>query len=750
MDRRKLFRFEQVWVGEDGCEEGIRRAWDKGEEGMFDNLMNFAKELQEWKRVSIGKILRDIHLKRKKLMRFNEGDRSLQVVQERRKLVNDITKLLRQEEVFWRQRSRALWLKEGDRNTKYFHRKAGQRKKKNHIAKLIDDEGRVHEGTKKVSAIAKEYFKELFTSGRPCEFEGLLDVVDGRVTADMNENLREDYSEEEVVHALNQRHPLKAPGPEGMNGLFFQTYWHIVGKLVVKTVLGILRGASFPMGTNITYIVLISKKKAPDKMVDFRPISLCNIIYKFVSKVLASRLKRILGDIVSENQSAFTPGPLIIDNIEVFRHMKNSRGGVGHMALKLDMSKAYDRVEWTFLERVLRRMGFDAGWVGRVMECVSSVSFAVMANEAESIKVKEILKTYEEASGQMVNFNKTTVSFSRGMRGARRNQVAAWLGVRAVMEQNRYLGLPTVVGHSRNVVSKVVREKLSVKLQGWKRMLLSKAGREAGLGVNPSYTGRRIWETRDVLRFRLRRKIGDGHDTTVWVDPWVPKTQSRMIISPRGDACEDLKVADLLRDDGCGWNVEKGVGAGAGGEGRYVEGDDENRRKGRGNGEGIEEAGERWLKPREGVVKINVDAGVKEGYGTGLGLICRDEKGEVLWGWAERRREEMEPQVAEAEVIFIGIQKAKSFGHSAIIMESDCKVVVDELTNRSEGRSDVHMIVDDIVESCREFSCVAWSFVSRKFNRVAHELAYLCPTGGSASFDRDSFPMCIANIVAMI
>ncbi|XP_074315672.1 uncharacterized protein LOC141651878 [Silene latifolia] len=181
------------------------------------------------------------------------------------------TKLFRfeQEETFWRQRSRALWLRDRYRNTTYFYRKASQKKKKNCISRLVTDDGRSHVGTEAVSKVAIEYFKGLFTSCRPTGFEDTLTVIDGRVTEEMNAPLREDYSEEEFIAALNQMHPLKAPGLDGINVLFYQTYWHIVGNSVIQMVLDILRGAPILDNLNKTLIVLIPKKKAPDKIVDF-------------------------------------------------------------------------------------------------------------------------------------------------------------------------------------------------------------------------------------------------------------------------------------------------------------------------------------------------------------------------------------------------------------------------------------------------------------------------------------------------
>ncbi|XP_074313541.1 uncharacterized protein LOC141648720 [Silene latifolia] len=215
----KVFRFEQIWISENGCEDVVKEAWTDGEENLVENLTRCAENLQRWKGTSIGKIVRDLNTKRRKLLRLNEGGRTGWDVRERKRLVKDITNLIHQEEIFWRQRLRALWLKDGDRNTAYFHRKAGQRKKRNHIAKLIDEEGREYVGFEAVQGAAKGYFERLFKSGSPSNFEPLLEGIAGRVTDRMNGFLRSEYTIVEVEMALNQMHPLKAPGPDDMNGL---------------------------------------------------------------------------------------------------------------------------------------------------------------------------------------------------------------------------------------------------------------------------------------------------------------------------------------------------------------------------------------------------------------------------------------------------------------------------------------------------------------------------------------------------
>ena len=118
---------------------------------------------------------------------------------------------------------------------------------------------------------------------------------------------------------------------------------------------------------------------------DFRPISLCNVLYKKFSKVLANRLKKILPNIISEHQSAFTKSQSIFSNIlvafETLHSMKKHKmGKTGYMKVKLDMCKAYDRVEWAFLEEIMRKLGFEERWINLMMVCVKSVSYSILVN----------------------------------------------------------------------------------------------------------------------------------------------------------------------------------------------------------------------------------------------------------------------------------------------------------------------------------------------------------------------------------
>ena len=149
---------------------------------------------------------------------------------------------------------------------------------------------------------------------------------------------------------------------------FTKTFWHVVGYIVIATILDYLNSGFMVPEINHTNIVLVPNVKWPEKMSDFRPISLCDVIYKIISKVLANRLKRILPNIISFTQSAFVLGCLITDNVLVayeLLHTMHSRKKCkkGSLALKLDISKAYDRVEWPFLKGIMTKLSFPEAWI---------------------------------------------------------------------------------------------------------------------------------------------------------------------------------------------------------------------------------------------------------------------------------------------------------------------------------------------------------------------------------------------------
>ena len=213
----------------------------------------------------------------------------------------------------------------------------------------------------------------------------VIDKVKPRVSDAMNQELNKPYTREEVKNAMFNIGDLKAAGPDGLHVVFYKKFWHIIGEDLIDEVLLAVNSRKIPDGWNNTTIVLIPKIDNPEVITQFRPISLCNVVYKVISKLLANRLKLFLSEIISPNQSAFVPRRLITDNFlvafESYHAIKRKTSGkYGTCAVKLDMHKAYDRVEWTFLEAILLQLGFMEHWVALIMECVKSVKYQVRVN----------------------------------------------------------------------------------------------------------------------------------------------------------------------------------------------------------------------------------------------------------------------------------------------------------------------------------------------------------------------------------
>jgi hypothetical protein len=349
-----------------------------------EKLAQCKKTIQIWVKKSVQEVEGIIRTKTKKLEKIQEGAEGFNR-EEEKALRGEIDVLLEQEELKWKQRAKEEWLKSGDRNTKYFHACATQRRKRNTIDQIHDGGGRLCRTADSIEEAFVNFYGDLFTSASPTNMEACTASITSKVSNSMNNNLLAEFTTVEVKKALDQMAPNKAPGPDGFTAGFYQQNWDTVGSEVCEAALYFFKNASMDGVINSTNIALIPKKKTPVSVTEFRPISLCNVVYKIIAKVLANRLKVVLPSIISPNQSAFLSGRLITDNIlaayETMHSMHTKMWSkVGFMGIKLDMSKAYDRVEWGFLEAVMTKMGFATGWIKLVMECITTVRYSIVVN----------------------------------------------------------------------------------------------------------------------------------------------------------------------------------------------------------------------------------------------------------------------------------------------------------------------------------------------------------------------------------
>ena len=224
----------------------------------------------------------------------------------------DLEKITLMVEICWRQKSRALWIREGDRNTKFFHRTANSHRRFNSIDNLLVD-GELTSDPNSISACISHFYKQLYS-----ENEGqrpMLDEVDfSMISEEEAAWLDRPFEEEEVYGVIQGCNGNKSPGPDGFSMAFFKACWDFLKLEIMEVLANFHSQAVFKKILNATFIALIPKKVDVVNVRDFRPISLVGSIYKVISKLLANRLRRVITGIISESQNAFVLNRQILDS----------------------------------------------------------------------------------------------------------------------------------------------------------------------------------------------------------------------------------------------------------------------------------------------------------------------------------------------------------------------------------------------------------------------------------------------------
>ncbi|KAG7585751.1 Pentatricopeptide repeat [Arabidopsis thaliana x Arabidopsis arenosa] len=385
--KRRPFRFEAAWLKHQGFNELLLNSW-RSELTTQEALRGLQVKLQKWNKEVFG----DVHRKKESLanqikevqdlLDLNQSD---QLLQTEESLLKEFEAVLEQEEMIWFQKSREKLIALGDRNTSFFHTSTIIRRRRNRIEMLKNDEGNWISDAQELENHAIDYYKRLYSLENVDEATvSLLPTGFARLTGSELTELDKSVTATEIEESMRCMSRFKAPGPDGYQPVFYQTCWEVVGPSVVRFVLNFFESGILPAETNDALLVLIAKVAQPEKITQFRPISLCNVLFKIITKTMVLRLKKVMPKLIGPAQASFIPGRLSTDNIvlvqEAVHSMRRKKDRKGWMLLKLDLEKAYDRIRWDFLEDTLKTVGLSEKWRRWIMQCVSGPSMAVLWN----------------------------------------------------------------------------------------------------------------------------------------------------------------------------------------------------------------------------------------------------------------------------------------------------------------------------------------------------------------------------------
>eukprot|EP00253_Pinus_taeda_P035212 PITA_35212 len=365
---KKPFHFESFWLRNPDFLSKIEEWWTQSQARGQCKMHSFQLRLKEmknrirkWNKEVFGNIFEDkqnlekameevqqkIILEGRDEERSNEEGRIISQLEERRK----------QEEILWKQKSRINSLREGER--------------------VIEQDG--------IEKVLFDYHKGILSESLDERGEAIKQIckeIPKMVTDEQNKGLMRVATLAEVEEVIMNMKRGKSPRPDGFTVEFYQAAWKFMGQDILEFVEESRLKYRMWSGINSTFLTLIPKNNNTEEAQGFRPIALCNVIYKVISSLVAKRLKPLLPSIISPEKTGFVEGRKILDGLVVAQEVihslnQNKRKG---MMIKLDLSKAYDRLNWRYLSAVLEAYGFEKRWIEWILSMVSTPIFSILVN----------------------------------------------------------------------------------------------------------------------------------------------------------------------------------------------------------------------------------------------------------------------------------------------------------------------------------------------------------------------------------
>ncbi|XP_020240887.1 uncharacterized protein LOC109819544 [Asparagus officinalis] len=390
---KRPFKFFNMWIKHENFLPVVSSIWQNEVKGykmfsVWSKLKLLRSSLKDLNRKHFNNIGEQVQ--RAKLA-LEEVQNDLQsnlmcsnLINREKECLASYNKLLDCELSYYQQKSRIAWSIKGDRCTDLFHKILECNRHHNRVLALYKNTGERMTDSDEIAKEFVSYYQNLMGRATDTIMPDMNVIKLGPCLSDSQANLlQRAVSKEEIKEAIFSMSDNRAPGPDGYGACFFKSAWSIVGDEITQAVEEFFTSGKLLGTLNSTSITLIPKVHCPKTPSDFRPISCCNSLYKCISKILANRVKSVLGYLVNEAQSAFIKGRQITSNTLLAHELVKSysrRNISSRIMLNIDIKKAFDTISWNFLHEMLKGLGFPKRIVDWIMVCISTPKYSISLN----------------------------------------------------------------------------------------------------------------------------------------------------------------------------------------------------------------------------------------------------------------------------------------------------------------------------------------------------------------------------------
>ncbi|XP_043696657.1 uncharacterized protein LOC122647302 [Telopea speciosissima] len=562
----KPFKYFDMWSSHPTFLPVVLEAWQKPVYAFSSPLIAFSKRLKnvkaalkDWNLNIFGNITLQVPECKDRLhsiqARLQSDLHNVSLAAEEKVVSNQLSSLLASEESFLKQKSRMLSRKDGS------------------IVNTVKD----------IKDLAVQHFKGIFTGLQEDHATVPSHLLNKFIAPEFLDSLSAIPKEEEIVKAIHSLKVIGAPGPDGFSMGFFIAAWDIIKSDLIAAIESFFLNPNQVNGINHTFLCLIPKKEGAIAMNDFRHIALCNLLYKFIAKILARRLKSVVDLLVSDNQTAFIPGRNISDNILLCNDIVRGFERKNHspsLLLKIDIHKAFDSIWWDFIAQQFK----DLSGL-RINSSKSLIFFAGVSDSDKAaflassrflegqlpvklVLIRSVLEaSYIYWSGIYVLPQVTIKALEalmasflwKGSDTSRFLHPLSWAAV-CLPKKEGGLGIRRIKDVNSAGIIKLLWEIALKKKSIWVDWIYLGLLRHDSIWTAASLSdASRVWRKilacRPLVLQAIRSNIGDGQSTYLWLDNWHPRGILLHQITPRSIYSSDFHRLSLVADilDHNGW-----------------------------------------------------------------------------------------------------------------------------------------------------------------------------------------------------